>query len=89
MSLEYPWVLLFLPLPWLVYRWVPPRREAEQSLQVPFFQRLIEATGATPGDVAVVRRKRRAQQVMLLISWVAIVVVLAQPVRYGAVVEHE
>ena len=33
MNLEYAWVLLLLPLPWLVYRWVPPRREMTPPLR--------------------------------------------------------
>ncbi len=87
MSLEYPWILLLLVAPWFVYRFAPARRESEQSLRVPFFDRLVAATGTQPGQVSVVRRRRRAQQVMLGLTWVAVVVALAEPVRYGAVVE--
>jgi Ca-activated chloride channel family protein len=88
MSLEYYWVLLLLPLPLLVIKFLPARRESEHSLRVPFFQRLVEATGTQPGQVSVVRRRRKAQMIMLTLSWIAMVLVLAEPVRYGAVVEE-
>jgi Ca-activated chloride channel family protein len=87
-SLEYYWVLLLLPLPLLVYRFTPARRESEQSLRVPFFERLVEATGERPGQVSVVRRRRTAQKVMLTLTWLALILILAEPVRYGAAVEE-
>lgn len=89
MNLEYYWVLVLLPLPLLVHKFLPARRESEHSLRVPFFQRLVEATGAQPGQVSVVRRRRKAQIIMLILSWIAMVLVLAEPVRYGAVVEEK
>ena len=85
MSFEYSWVLLLLPLPLLVHYFLPARRESEQSVRVPFFDRLVEATGERPGQVSVIRRRRRAQLVMLITTWIATIVVLAEPVRYGAV----
>jgi Ca-activated chloride channel family protein len=81
-------VLLFLPLPFLVYRFLPARRESEQSLRVPFFERLVKATGASPGEVSVIRRRRMAQKIMLTLLWVSVVIVLAEPVRYGAVISE-
>ncbi|MEZ5571844.1 MAG: VWA domain-containing protein [Halioglobus sp.] len=88
MSLEYYWVLLLLPLPLLVYKFLPARRESEQSLRVPFFDRLVAATGSNPGEVSVIRRRRLAQKILLTLSWIATVVVLAEPVQYGALVKE-
>jgi len=86
MSFEHLWVLLLLPLPLLVHYLLPARRESEQSVRVPFFDRLVKATGTRPGQVSVIRGRRRAQKFMLILSWVAMILVLAEPVRYGAVV---
>lgn len=88
MSLEHIWVLLLLPLPLLVNRLMPARKESEQSLRVPFFDRLVAATGAQPGHTSVVRARRKAQIIMLVLSWIALVVVLAEPVRFGVTVNE-
>ncbi len=37
---EWPWVLLLLPLPWLVYRFAKPVAQQRAALFTPFFQRL-------------------------------------------------
>jgi len=87
-TLEHYWVLVLLPLPLLVYKLLPARRESEQSLRVPFFERLVAATGSTPGEVSVIRRRRLVQKVLLCLSWIAMVLVLAEPVKYGLVVEE-
>lgn len=88
MSIEHVWVLLLLPLPFLVHQFLPARRESEQSLRVPFFDRLIAATGAEPGDTSVIRVRRKAQVAMLILTWVAMIVVLAEPVKLGATVNE-
>ncbi|MCB1702019.1 MAG: VWA domain-containing protein [Halioglobus sp.] len=88
MSLEHYWILLLLPLPLLVYRFLPARRESEQSLRVPFFERLVRATGSNPGEVSVIRRRRLAQKILLSLLWIALVLVVAEPVRYGALVKE-
>ena len=40
----YPWLLLGLPLPWLVYLLLPPYRQRARALRIPFFAELIAAT---------------------------------------------
>ena len=46
-GLAWPWVLLALPLPWILQRLLPPARPAGgAALQVPFFQDL-KAMGTT------------------------------------------
>ncbi len=38
----YPWLFLLLPLPLLVRWLVPAYQESQDSIRVPFFQRLVE-----------------------------------------------
>ncbi len=40
LEFQYPWLLLLLPLPWLVYRWVPARKKEDPALRVPFYEDL-------------------------------------------------
>lgn len=37
LEFQYPWLLLILPLPWLIYRLVPAKKQQEAALRVPFF----------------------------------------------------
>jgi Ca-activated chloride channel family protein len=39
LTFEWPWLLVLLPLPWLVQRWVPAAEREEGALLVPFFSR--------------------------------------------------
>ncbi|MDP5054568.1 MAG: aerotolerance regulator BatA, partial [Congregibacter sp.] len=56
-----PWAFTLLALPLLV-RWLtPPHRESQDSLQVPYFQRLVLLSGETPRPGASVLRRKRLQ----------------------------
>lgn len=35
-QLDYPWLLILLPLPWFGYRYLPDYREARSAVRVPF-----------------------------------------------------
>ena len=46
-QLAWPWLLLALPLPWLVYRFVPPAPGVHgAALRAPFYRDLATVTGA-------------------------------------------
>ncbi len=77
--LAYPWLLLLLPLPWLLNWLLPPHRESRNGLQVPFLDRLAQVTGQTPGESSVLLRGRRLRRIVLLVSWVCTVAALARP----------
>ncbi len=80
LDLQMPWLLLLLPLPWLVYRYLPPYGKAVQSLRVPHFSRLAELTGTTPHGGAVVRRRSRFKMGILVLIWSSTVLALSKPV---------
>lgn len=86
-SLAMPWVLLLLPLPVLVWRFVPPHRERVPALRFPFFRRIAAAAGTTPGPGAVVMARARFQMLASALVWALLVVALAGPERIGAPVE--
>ena len=45
LELAFPWALLALPLPLLVWWLVPPHREQVSALRIPFFAETVEALG--------------------------------------------
>src|SRR5262249_35235000 len=75
----WPWVLVMLPLPLLVWWWLPPYRARQPSVQVPFFDRLAVATGQTPQQGAVILQRRAVQMIVATLIWVLIVAALARP----------
>ncbi|MEM9220937.1 MAG: VWA domain-containing protein [Pseudomonadota bacterium] len=88
-SLAAPWLLLLLPLPLLVWRFLPPHREREAALRFPFFRRMAEAAGATPRPGAIVLSRPRISMVAASLCWVLIVLALTEPERVGAPVLME
>jgi Ca-activated chloride channel homolog len=79
LEFAWPWLFTLLPLPILVWWWLPPYRAQQASVQVPFFERLAAATNQTPQQGAVVRRRRAVQMIVAILVWVLIVTALARP----------
>jgi Ca-activated chloride channel homolog len=77
--LAFPWLLVLLPVPWLLARILPPHREPRSGLNVPFLDRLAQVTGQKPGESSVVLHGRWLRQVVLLLSWACLVVAMARP----------
>ncbi|MCB1088775.1 MAG: hypothetical protein KDM63_17195, partial [Verrucomicrobiae bacterium] len=51
LTLAHPWLLILLPLPWLLRILLPPRRVSQAAVRVPFGRRLrriasVKASGA-------------------------------------------
>ena len=85
----WPWMFALLPLPLLVWWWLPPFRARQASVQVPFFERLATATGQTPQRGAVVLQRRATQMIAAMIIWLLIVAALARPQWVGDPIIHE
>jgi len=77
--LAYPWLLLLLPLPLLIWWLAPAHREARQGLVVPFLDRLAAQAGQQPGEGAVIMRGGWLRTVSLVTAWICVVVALARP----------
>lgn len=88
-ELAFPWALLLLPAPWLVWRFLPPHREQVSALRFPFFRRIAEAAGTEPRPGSVVLRRQRLQMAVALLVWSCLVVAAARPERVGEPVELE
>lgn len=83
-ELNYPLMLLALPLPLLVYSLFAAYKERKSSIKVPFFQRLVLLSGETPKSGSATLERRYIQRIWLLISWALIVLALAKPMFVGA-----
>ncbi len=77
--LEYPWLLLLLPLPLLIWWLLPPYRETSASIRLPFFDKVAAAAGITPTTGAVIARRTRLQIAIDVLAWMLIVLALAKP----------
>jgi Ca-activated chloride channel family protein len=84
----YPWMFLLLPLPLLVYWLVPAYQESQDSIRVPFFQRLVELTGQKPKKGAVVLQRVLFQKLWVPTTWIMLVCALAKPLWIGEPIEH-
>jgi Ca-activated chloride channel family protein len=76
---DYPWLFALLPLPLLLWWWLPPYREESPSVRLPFFGEVASAAGLTPAAGAVVPRRSRLQWVLAPLAWALVVTALARP----------
>ena len=67
----YPWALVLLGLPAVVYFFTAEYKEQKASIQVPYFQRLLAVTGKEPSTGAVLLNRRLMQRILLVIGWIA------------------
>src|SRR5262245_13125169 len=89
LEFAWPWAFTLLPLPLLAWWLLPPYRERQASVQVPFFARMAQATGQTPQRGAVVLRRRAIQMIAAILIWLLTVAALARPQWVGDPVTHE
>ncbi|WP_085640044.1 MULTISPECIES: VWA domain-containing protein [unclassified Pseudomonas] len=85
-QLDYPWLLLALPLPWLAYRWLPPYREARSAVRVPFFGALSRAVGQRPDTAG--SRRNRAQLALNVVVWGLLLLAATRPVYVESPLER-
>ena len=79
LTFAYPWMLVILPLPWVVWKFFPPLYQRRAAVRVPFFERLVSATGQTPGRGAAVSRRTAGNIVVLIVAWLFAVLALTRP----------
>lgn len=76
----WPWLLLALPLPWLAWRLLPPRRSTGDALRMPHADRLAEAAGAAARRAPSGRRWPLA---LAGLAWVFLCLAAARPQQLG------
>lgn len=83
LSLAYPWLLLLLPAPWLVWRFAPAHRNRVPAIRIPFFRHLTQAAGLEARQGAVVLARGRFQMATAIAVWLLLVLALSHPERLG------
>ena len=82
-EIAYPWVFLLLPLPLLVYWFIPPLRMRSASLMLPTFSKAIDYTGQTPKRAALIKRRGVLRWIILMLTWVLLITALSSPQLVG------
>lgn len=86
-QLDYPWLLLALPLPWLAYRYLPEYREARSAVRVPFFAAMSRAIGQAPSAAGATRNPW--QLLLNLLVWALLLAAAARPVWVEKPIERQ
>jgi Ca-activated chloride channel family protein len=89
LEFTYPWVFILILAPFLVFWFAPAHRESRDSLQVPYFQRLVTLSGETPRAGASVNRRLIIQAIASILGWALLVTALARPEWVGEPVKLE
>lgn len=77
MHIDWPWMLLLLPLPWLMWRWMPAAQPKGDAVFLPFAD--AEST-ATQADTLSMPRTRK---ILLVLVWILLVLAAARPQWLG------
>ncbi|MEE4278376.1 MAG: VWA domain-containing protein [Halieaceae bacterium] len=84
-TLLWPYMILLLPLPWLVRRLAPPRDAERPALRAPFFARWQHLAAGSSGSPTTI--SRRLPAVLLWLIWLCLVIAAARPLWIGEAVE--
>ncbi len=87
-QLEYPWLLLALPLPLLVWWLLPPYGERTRAIRVPFFEDVARVTGQTPSRGAVILQSNWLRRILAPLCWVLVVLSMCGPQRLEPPIER-
>ena len=79
----YPWAFILLLLPLFVIKFAPVYKEKKNSVQVPYFARLVDVTGEKPQSGAVILNRRNTQRLIVAFAWVCLVTAMAKPEIIG------
>jgi len=86
-SLAWPWLLICLPLPLLVYWFLKPVRRDEAALNVPFYQRLTSLSGSKKTTSITLRSRRTLPLILLSLAWLCLVLAASKPQWVGDAVQ--
>ena len=76
---DLTWMFALLPAPLLAWRLLPAYRERQQSVRVPFFEKIAAVTGTEPAAGGVQLRRNLLQWLVAPLVWALIVTALARP----------
>lgn len=81
------WAFSLLLLPVLVALLAPAHKQSQDSLQVPYFDLLVQLSGQQPESGATVKSRKITQLILLWLAWLCLVVAAAKPEWVGEPIE--
>jgi len=78
-QLDFPWLLLALPFPLVIWGLLPSHRQTSASVRLPFFEDIARVSGVTPSAGSVVPRRTWPATVVEGLAWCLVVLALARP----------
>lgn len=79
LEFQYIWMFLLIPLPIIIWLILPPYKEKQESIRIPFFEEISSATGIKPSQGAVINKLNLLQKLLAPIIWVLLIVAIAKP----------
>jgi Ca-activated chloride channel family protein len=79
LTFAYPWLAVLLPLPLLVWRFLPPHSESRPAVRVPFFGLLVALSGQQPREGVVVGNRGPWRTAGLVVCWLLALGALMRP----------
>lgn len=76
-ELYWPWIWLLLPLPLLVYRFLPPSNRQQTALQIPFFQTVDQSL--PDQSIADFSSRDLWHKSCLILIWLSLLLAASQP----------
>ncbi|MDB6178362.1 VWA domain-containing protein [Paracoccus sp. Z330] len=88
-SLGFPYALIALPFPVLVWWLFPPRREQVSALRFPFFRRVVDLSGSEARSGSIILRRSGLQMIVAVLVWTLLILAMARPERVGAPIQKQ
>ncbi len=82
-ELAHPWLFLLLPIPYLIWQFVPPLRVVSRAIRAPFFREMVEISGIEARDGAIVLKPARMQVLCLIVVWICLLAAIVKPQWVG------
>lgn len=79
LTFAYPWMAVFIILPFVVRRFAPAHKTHQLAIRVPFLQRVAEILQQRPQKGAVIMKGGVLQTSFLWLCWLLILLTLARP----------
>ena len=79
LTIAHPWLLLLIPLPWIMRMLLPAHHERKEAVRVPFMQRISRSLDIKPGGQLVISKRPLSQWLMLSLAWLLLVLAMSRP----------
>ena len=82
-EIAFPWIFLLLPLPLLVFWFLPKFRIKSAELLLPSYDKAVEYTSQKPRKSAMVKRRGIIRWSLLSVTWILMLMALSSPQLVG------